>query len=66
MFLVSRPDHICPARRQVYLSLGELLVNLLELRVKSILFCIRYIGVLDRGLAPTLGGGGGSADLKVV
>ena len=28
------------------------------------LVCVRYIGALDRGLAPTRGGGG--ADLKVV
>ena len=40
---------------QVNLGLDEVLVNLLELRTKRMLVCIKYIGALDRGLVPTLG-----------
>ena len=47
-------SEICSAGRYVNLSLGELLINLLELRVKLVMVCIRYIEALDRGLVPTL------------
>jgi len=35
--------------------LDELFINLLELRAKGMLVCIKYIGAMDRGLVPTLG-----------
>jgi hypothetical protein len=41
--------------RQVNLGLDEVLINLLELRMKRMLICIKYIDALDRGLVPMLG-----------
>jgi hypothetical protein len=42
------------AGRQVNLGLDEVIMNLLELRTKRMLVCIKHIGALDRGLVPTL------------
>jgi hypothetical protein len=42
------------AGRQVNLGLNEVLMNLLELRMKRMLVCVKYIGALDRDLVPTL------------
>ena len=55
-------SEICSEGRHVNLWLDELLVNLLELRAKLMLVCIRYTDALARGLAPTLG----CSDLKFV
>ena len=54
---------MCSGGRQVNLRFNQLLINLLELRAKWMLVCIRYIEVLDRGLVPTLVVG---ADLRIV
>jgi len=42
--------------------LHELLISLLGLGTKGMLVCISYIGALNQGLVPTLGG----ADLTFV
>lgn len=41
---------------KVNLCLDILLINLLKLRAKQMLLCLRYIGALDRSLVLTLRG----------
>jgi len=43
------------AGRQVNLRLDEVLINLLEIRMKRMLVCIKYTDAMDGGLVPTLG-----------